>query len=155
MTASSFMFVFTSYSGVVYCSVIMMYSPSPPPPPPPPPPPHTHTHRRTGKSLSFITRDNWQWARELTGILSDAGQVGVVLYYIIVHQFQRSLLFYVSMLPTVHKYNNFNLVLTVAPLCNGHKSPLYIAVGISSEVGVERVHCVHVFHLPHLYAGGP
>ncbi|XP_064386296.1 probable ATP-dependent RNA helicase DDX43 isoform X3 [Halichondria panicea] len=30
---------------------------------------------RTGKSLSFITRDNWQWARELTGILSDAGQL--------------------------------------------------------------------------------
>lgn len=30
--------------------------------------------RRTGKALSFITRENWQWARELTGILADAGQ---------------------------------------------------------------------------------
>ena len=33
--------------------------------------------RRTGKALSFITRENWQWARELTGILAEAGQVCV------------------------------------------------------------------------------
>ena len=31
--------------------------------------------RRTGKALTFITRENWKWARELCNILAQAEQV--------------------------------------------------------------------------------
>lgn len=34
-----------------------------------------HMCRQSGKSLSFITRDDWRYARELCGILQEASQV--------------------------------------------------------------------------------
>ena len=34
--------------------------------------------RSTGKSLTFMSRSNWKWARQLIKILSDAGQVGII-----------------------------------------------------------------------------
>lgn len=32
-------------------------------------------YRRTGKALTFITRENWRWARELCDVLAQANQV--------------------------------------------------------------------------------
>ena len=34
-------------------------------------------YRKTGKALTFITRENWKWARELCNILAQAEQVRV------------------------------------------------------------------------------
>lgn len=34
--------------------------------------------RSTGKSLTFMSRSNWKWARQLIKILSDAGQVSII-----------------------------------------------------------------------------
>lgn len=54
--------------------------------------------RQRGKALSFITRDNWKWARELCNILAEAEQVrhpvSKVLghyMYIILYSFCKSL----------------------------------------------------------------
>ena len=32
-------------------------------------------YRRTGKALTFITRENWRWARDLCNVLAQANQV--------------------------------------------------------------------------------
>ena len=32
-------------------------------------------HRKTGKALTFITRENWRWARDLCNVLAQANQV--------------------------------------------------------------------------------
>ena len=46
-------------------------------------------YRQRGKALSFVTRENWKWARELCNILAEAEQVhcmyctlhvGIILY---------------------------------------------------------------------------
>ena len=37
--------------------------------------------RKTGKALTFITRENWKWARELCNILAQAEQVQVKLEF--------------------------------------------------------------------------
>ena len=43
-------------------------------------------YRQKGQALSFITRDNWKWARELCKILAEAQQVRleqcIILYSI-------------------------------------------------------------------------
>ena len=40
---------------------------------------------QTGKSLTFMTRENWRWAGELVKVLAEANQVMIDTFTLILH----------------------------------------------------------------------